>query len=85
MYKQHRFWLVVLAVTCFLLAAAPLPSQAAKEQPAKVQQVITIIMGDPNFAVNGAYHDLEDGLLTRPVIEKDIFLSPLEDIIGTVG
>lgn len=86
MYKQqHRIWLIVLAVTCFLLTAVPLSSQAAKEQPAKVQQVITIIMGDPNFAVNGAYHDLEDGLLTRPIMEKDLFLSPLEDIIGTIG
>lgn len=86
MNKQpHRFWLAVLTVTCFLLSTTPLPSQAGKEQPAKVKQEITIIMGDPNFAVNGAYHDLEDGLLTRPVMENNIFLAPLADIIGTIG
>ncbi len=50
-----------------------------------VVKTITIIMGEPNFAVNGAYHELEEGLQTKAVMVDNKVISPLKDIIESIG
>jgi PelA/Pel-15E family pectate lyase len=70
-------------------AASTTPAQAQSVvQPAKVEpltQIITIIMSEPNFAVNGAYHELENGLYTKAVMVNAQVLAPLQDVLESVG
>ena len=72
-----------------LAAATKVPAQTQEAaQPTKVEPLtkqITIIMSEPNFAVNGAYHELEDGLYTKAVIVNGSVLAPLQDIIESIG
>jgi PelA/Pel-15E family pectate lyase len=67
--------------------AAPAQTQRAV-QPTNVEplsKIITIIMSEPNFAVNGAYHELENGLYTKAVVVNEQVLAPLQDILESVG
>lgn len=48
-------------------------------------RMITMIMEEPNFADNGAYHELEDGLYTKPLTKNNVVLAPLKDIMETLG
>ncbi|MBP1967662.1 pectate lyase [Paenibacillus aceris] len=84
------FRTLVLAITIGGVAA--LPTAFAEDAPTTpaltpvyATDMVSIIMGEPNFAVNGAYHELEEGLLTKAVMVDDSVLAPLQDIIGTLG
>jgi PelA/Pel-15E family pectate lyase len=62
---------------------------AAEKQPVSPVEpqvrMITMIMEEPNFSDNGAYHELEEGLYTKPLMKNNAVLAPLKDIMETIG
>lgn len=65
------------------LAIAAEKGQAPQMEPQV--RMITMIMEEPNFADNGAYHELEEGLYTKPLLKNNVVLAPLKDIMETIG
>ncbi|GMA97307.1 pectate lyase [Pelosinus sp. IPA-1] len=48
-------------------------------------RIITMIMEEPNFSDNGAYHELEEGLYTKPLTKNNVVMAPLKDVMETIG
>ncbi|RPJ04840.1 MAG: hypothetical protein EHM28_13295, partial [Spirochaetaceae bacterium] len=55
------------------------------QTPETVTKTVTIILSEPNFAINGAYHELEEGLLTKAMVTDGVVMAPLSDIIISLG
>ncbi|PAS98534.1 MAG: pectate lyase [Candidatus Dactylopiibacterium carminicum] len=48
-------------------------------------KTVSLIVGEPNFSVDGAFQELQEGLYTRPQLRKDLVLAPLDDLIPYLG
>lgn len=93
---KHRFKIVIsIIMSLFLLTGFTPTSIAASETKVSNQygpdlkdydiKEIAITMGEPNFSVNYAFHELEDGLYTKAILQDDIILAPLGDIMLSIG
>ncbi len=49
-------------------------------------KTVALIMGEPNFSIDGAYQELEEGLYTKPELRAgDVVMAPLDQIIPYMG
>lgn len=81
----HCFTLTAVAALCG--ACATRPSEPARLTPQNSTLVtIALIMGEPNFAMDGGYQELEEGLYTAPELKagKKMF-APIQEIIPLLG
>lgn len=82
---RHTAIIAVMAASVAIPAGA-LPASAAEQAAgATMNKTIAMIMGEPNFTINGGYQDLEDGLLTKATIVDNTLLSPLKEPIEKIG
>jgi hypothetical protein len=59
---------------------------AAPVTSAHVLRTVAPIMGEPNFSVDGAYQELEEGLYTQLDLRPDgVLMAPLGDIVAHLG
>lgn len=89
MKKRKTLRSALPVLTAALIGASAILSNACAAEAMQggntETDTVTIIMGEPNFAVNGAYHELEEGLLTKALMKNDNVVSPLQDILATLG
>jgi PelA/Pel-15E family pectate lyase len=76
----------ILWLCGLILAVLSSPTQAVALNQTTSLRTISLIMGEPNFAMDGGYQELEEGLYTQPELKpgKKMF-APLQDIIGVLG
>jgi len=86
MFKKSN---VIFLCTVFLISALMTFVNSntvfAFDRSSLITKTITIITSEPNFAIDGAYHELEEGLYTKVITENGTVLSPLRDIFDAIG
>ncbi|WP_158239292.1 pectate lyase [Uliginosibacterium sp. TH139] len=80
--------LALLCAACAVQQERP-PAAASTSVPGAAQSQlvsIALIMGEPNFSMDGGYQELEEGQYTQPELKpgKKMF-APIQDIIGLLG
>ena len=72
-----------------LTACSSVMPTGASAVPARSPQLlktVALIMGEPNFSVDGAYQELEEGLYTQPELRNGtLVMAPLGDIVPYLG
>ncbi|BDT71255.1 hypothetical protein os4_07730 [Comamonadaceae bacterium OS-4] len=72
-----------------LTACSSVMPAGASAVPARSPQLlktVALIMGEPNFSVDGAYQELEEGLYTQPELRNGtLVMAPLGDIVPYLG
>ncbi len=67
-------------------SVAPNATSAAVARSPQVLKTVALIMGEPNFSVDGAYQELEEGLYTQPELRNGtLVMAPLGDIVPYLG
>ncbi|MEN3111595.1 pectate lyase [Uliginosibacterium paludis] len=87
--------LLCLIVTSLLLGnaaaqqAEPMPAPPSGSSPARsdsVLKTVSLIMGEPNYSVDGAYQELEEGFYSKPeLVSGSRIFAPLNEIILNLG
>lgn len=74
----------VIALPCLAQIAAP--SGTTPVHHDKVLKTVALIIGEPNYSVDGAYQELEEGFYTQPeLLPGNIVFAPLNEIILNLG
>lgn len=87
---MHRFTrtplLLVLAASLTFACTTPGRPFDPVDGAAPSLKTVALIMGEPNFSVDGAYQELEEGLYTKPELRagKTVF-APLGDLVPYLG
>lgn len=78
--------LIALATACTSSPKMPDASTPAGHVAPTTLRTIALIMGEPNFAMDGGYQELEEGLYTKPELKpgKKMF-APIQDIVTLLG
>lgn len=86
MFKKSSviFLCAVFLISAFMTSINANTSYAL-DRSSLITKTITLITSEPNFAIDGAYHELEEGLLTKVITENGTVLSPLRDIFYAIG
>jgi len=90
---SRGIWLVSLVSAVMGLAGltgcSSFASNTMAAAPARSPQVlktVALIMGEPNFSVDGAYQELEEGQYTQPELRNgSLVMAPLGDIVPYLG
>lgn len=91
---RRVFWVVPVGALCLFASGlqgcssmgSPTVPVAAAERPAGVLKTVALIMGEPNFSVDGAYQELEEGYYTQPELRNgSLVMAPLGDIVPYLG
>lgn len=83
--KKSSIFLRVVYLAVLFVLLINVDISYALDRSSLVAKTITIITSEPNFAVDGAYHELEEGLLTKAIVENETVLAPLRDIFDAIG
>lgn len=78
--------LIVCSAACSTNPSTPPATPRSDSKAATTLRTITLIMGEPNFAMDGGYQELEEGLYTKPELRpgKKMF-APVQDIVTLLG
>ncbi|NBX22230.1 MAG: copper amine oxidase N-terminal domain-containing protein, partial [Betaproteobacteria bacterium] len=90
---SRGIWLVSLVSAVMgmagLTGCSSFASNTMAAAPARSPQVlktVALIMGEPNFSVDGAYQELEEGQYTQPELRNgSLVMAPLGDIVPYLG
>jgi PelA/Pel-15E family pectate lyase len=90
---SRGIWLVSLVSAVMGVAGltacssvAPTAISAAPARSPQVLRTVALILGEPNFSVDGAYQELEEGLYTQPELRNgSLVMAPLGDIVPYLG
>ena len=67
-------------------SVVPTGTSAVPARSPQLLKTVALIMGEPNFSVDGAYQELEEGLYTQPELRNGtLVMAPLGDIVPYLG
>lgn len=76
----------LLAATVVSAQTAPAAGTATPSRADSVLETVSLIIGEPNYSVDGAYQELEEGLYSRPeLFTGNNLLAPIKEIIENLG
>lgn len=62
------------------------PSETSATHQNQVLKTVALIMGEPNYSVDNAYQELEEGFYTKPELQQnDVMFAPITEIIVNLG
>lgn len=81
--------LASLTFQTFAQTAPPVPAPPSGSSPARadgVLRTVSLIMGEPNYAIDGGYQELEEGFYTAPeLLPGERMFAPINEIILALG
>lgn len=76
----------VLATTAVSAQTAPASGTATPTRADSVLETVSLIIGEPNYSIDGAYQELEEGLYSKPeLFTGNNLLAPIKEIIENLG